>query len=168
MELPLQVRRAAPGDDATVREILEDAQRWLCDRGIAQWRQPFGAAWLAEKIAAGEVFVAWLNGVAVGVVRLLWSDDLFWREREDGNAVYVHSLAVRRARAGLGIGAALLRWAGDRARDRGRRLLRLDCAAENPVLAAYYLRQGFAPVGTALVGGEAMTLFEKDLTKERA
>ena len=168
MDLPgLDVRRAVQGDEAAVREILEDVQRWLHACGIAQWRRPFDEAWVAEKIVAGEVFVARLGEAPVGVVRVLWSDDLFWGERDDGAAVYVHSLAVRRDRAGSGIGAALLRWVESRARERGRRFARLDCTAANPALAAYYAGQGFVPVGTATVGGEAITLFEKALMEER-
>ena len=164
----LDVRRAVPGDEAVVQGILEGAQQWLHARGIAQWRRPFDETWVAEKIAAGEVYVARLDDEPVGVVRVLWSDDLFWGERENGDAVYVHSLAVRRGRAGSGIGAALLRWVENRAHECGRRFARLDCTAENPALAAYYEGHGFAPVGTAGVGGEAMTLFEKALTEERA
>ena len=161
----LDVRRAAPGDEAVVREILEDARRWLAARGIAQWTRPFEAEWVAAKIAAGEVHVARLDGRAVGVVRLLWEDRLFWGERERGDAGYLHTLAVRRAWAGRGIGADIVRWAEDEARGRGRRFLRLDCAAGNRALGGYYRRLGFAPVGTAAVGGETMMLFEKSLSE---
>jgi GNAT superfamily N-acetyltransferase len=165
---PLDVRRAEPGDEAIVREILEDARRWLAARGIVQWTRPFDETWVADRIAAGEMFIARLDGAPAAVVRVLWSDQLFWSGREQGDAAYIHTLAVRRDWAGQGIGADVLRWAADEARRHGRRLLRLDCAAANRALAAYYVGLGFAAVGSAVVGGETMMLFELDLGEERA
>jgi GNAT superfamily N-acetyltransferase len=164
----LKVCLAAPGDAAVVGDILDDVRWWLSLRGIGQWTRPFGESWVAEKIAAGEVFIAWVDGAPVAVVRLLWEDRFFWGERDRGDAGYVHTLAVRRDRAGQGIGAALLRWAEEEVRRHGRRFLRLDCAAENQALDAYYQGLGFVAVGSAAVAGETMMLYEKALTEEEA
>jgi ribosomal protein S18 acetylase RimI-like enzyme len=50
---------------------------------------------------------------------------------------------VRRERAGSGIGAALIDWASERARDAGRTRLRLDVSADNLPLCSFYERLGF-------------------------
>jgi GNAT superfamily N-acetyltransferase len=107
--------------------------------------------------------VARSDGEAVAVVRLLWTDRRFWGGRDEGDAAYVHSLAVRRDLAGRGIGAAVLAWAEREAAARGRRFLRLDCLAANAGLTAYYERAGFSPIGIVRLGGEAMLLLEKPL-----
>ena len=163
--VPLDLAPASAADLATIAAVLEDARRWLAGRAIAQWPRPFADAWIAAKIAAGEFWVARLDGVPVAVVRLLWADPLFWGERERGDAAYVHTLAVRRDHAGRGIGARVLRWADDRARARRRRFLRLDCMVDNPALVAYYEREGFTPLGPARVGMTTVMLLEKAIDR---
>jgi GNAT superfamily N-acetyltransferase len=161
--LDLEFVPASLDDLPEIAAILEDAQRWLQSRGISQWTRPFDREWIAPKIAAGEFIIAQLNQVPVAVARLLWSDPLFWGERDDGAALYIHSLAVRRAYAGQGIGQLFLEWAAEQAQCSGRRLLRLDCDAGNHSLCAYYERAGFTSVCSVQVGHATMMLFEKRL-----
>lgn len=158
-----EVFPATAANAPTVRAILDDARHWLATRGIAQWTAPFADAWMAEKIAAGEVYIASQAGEPVAVARLLWRDASFWGERERGDAVYLHTLAVRRDMAGRGIGGEMLDWAADQGRRRGRRWLRLDCAATNRGLVAHYLSQGFTPAGEVNIAGETMLLLERGI-----
>jgi GNAT superfamily N-acetyltransferase len=154
---------AVPDDRPAIVGILEGAQRWLAAKGIGQWTLPFGAEWIDPKIAAGEFWVVRLRGEPVAVFRLLWSDPFFWGDQDDGSAAYVHTLAVRRDHAGQGNGSWVLGWIEGRARAEGRRVLRLDCIAENRALCAYNERAGFVALGSAEVGHATMTLFEKSI-----
>ncbi|HTD51097.1 MAG TPA: GNAT family N-acetyltransferase [Acidimicrobiia bacterium] len=61
----------------------------------------------------------------------------------DGDAGYVHRLAVRRSCAGHGIGCRLFDWAGLRVRANGGSWLRLDVVTENGPLRRYYEAAGF-------------------------
>lgn len=162
---PPEVVPARAADQPAIAAILDEARRWMAGRGIAQWTLPFSDEWIAAKIAADEFWVARLAGEPVAVVRLLWADPLFWGERDDGSAAYVHTLAVRRDRAGCGVGVWLLDWAAAQARARDRRALRLDCAADNRGLCAYYARAGFTARGSARVGSTTVMLFEKILAE---
>jgi GNAT superfamily N-acetyltransferase len=164
-DLDLEFVPAALDDLPEIAAILEDAQRWLRGRGIPQWTRPFDREWIAPKIVAGEFFIARLDRFPVAVARLLWSDPLFWGERDDGAALYIHSLAVRREYAGQGFGQRFLDWAGEQARSSGRRSLRLDCDAGNHSLCTYYECAGFTPLGPAQVGLATMMLFEKSLSR---
>ena len=58
---------------------------------------------------------------------------------------------MRRQAAGLG--AVILAWAADAARQRGCEALRLDCVAFNPRLRAYYEAAGFVHRGDVTVAG---------------
>jgi ribosomal protein S18 acetylase RimI-like enzyme len=157
----LTFAQAKPTDWSVIAVILEDAQRWLRSRDIPQWIPPFDRDWMEPKIAAGEFFIARLGHYPVAVVRLLRADPFFWGERDDGDALYIHSLAVRREYAGRGLGQQILEWVGDAARGSGRHYLRLDCAADNQSLCAYYERAGFVTLGSIEVGHARMMLFEK-------
>jgi ribosomal protein S18 acetylase RimI-like enzyme len=157
------VRRASLADREAIGAFLEEARLWIADQGHVQWTRPFRADWIDEKIQSGEFYLATQRGVPVAVVRLLWADPVFWGERDDGSAAYVHSLAVRRDLAGKGIGGRVLRWAEAQARARGRRSLRLDCALSNPALFRYYERSGFTPVGPTCIGDACVMLFEREL-----
>ena len=157
----LAIELAGATDVAEIAVVLEDARRWLDGRSIAQWQRGFTSEWIAERVAAGEFWIARRAGEPVAVARLLWADPLFWQEREQGDAAYVHTLAVRHDCAAHGVGAQILRWVEEYARVRGRRVLRLDCGAQNLALIDYYQRQGFTPVAKQSVGPTTVMLLEK-------
>jgi GNAT superfamily N-acetyltransferase len=168
-ELIIQPARADQGE--VVDRLLYEAGAWLQSLGIRQW----SAAWpvsayeqaeTCERIARGWCYPAWRAGAPVGTLALLPSDEVLWGA-DQGDALYVHSLAISRAVAGQGVGLALLRWAEGEAVARGRCFLRLDCMAQNPGLRAYYRRAGFVECGTVVEeDGWQATLLEKDLRNE--
>ena len=104
---PRAADRSSPVTYAS--EILEEACQWLNAKGINQWTVPFSSSWISEHIEDGELYIANSDNLTVGVFRLLWSDPKFWEE-DAGDAVYIHSLAVRRSFRGQGIGHYLLKW----------------------------------------------------------
>lgn len=152
-----RLRRATEADAATLVALHDEAAAWLMARGLRQW--PPGAYTQATALAAlragHEVYLLLRAGEPVGKLTLQWDDPEMWGERPP-DAGYVHGLCVSRAVAGLELGAALLGWAGARARANGRRWLRLDCMAANPDLRAYYERLGFTYRGEAEEGWAAL------------
>ena len=140
------MRRARPDETALVLDVLDAAAGRLAARGIAGWPAAFGPELIEPGLGAGKVWLAERAGTAVATLTLYWSDEIW---ADDGRAGYVHRLATREA--GTGLGAALLRWAAGAVRARGRDRLRLDCAAVNHALRAYYERAGFAHRGDLVV-----------------
>ena len=137
----MTITRAASGDERLIATVLLDDRGWRQLTGSEQWRQPYPTEWVGGAIARGELWLARKLGQPVGVIRVVDADPLFWGARDGGSALYVHTLAVRRGREDQG--RAMLKWAAA-ARTRGRRRLRLDAAAANDALAAYYAGAGFA------------------------
>lgn len=132
-----------------VLSVLDEAAGWLNARGISQWPAHFEAAWVEEAISRGETWLVTIEDKVAGTVSLDWADPL-WADA-DGAAGYVHRMAVRRWAAGLG--ARVLDWAADVARQRNAAFLRLDCVKSNDRLRAYYEARGFAHRGDVPVGG---------------
>lgn len=144
------VRRARHGDAPAVLAVLDDAAGWLAGRGVVQWPQTFRPEWIEPALRAGEVWLAQVDGDAVATLTLQWVDPLW---PDDGRAGYLHRFAVRRTAAGLG--SQLLEWVVTAVRERGRDRLRLDCAADNGALRAYYEAAGFRHRGDAEFPGSA-------------
>jgi ribosomal protein S18 acetylase RimI-like enzyme len=156
----LDVRRAEPDELDEVVAILSEAARWLLERGIRQWPDPFPRDRAAALLDRGEFYLARVYGEPAATFALLWSDPDFWGEQPPV-AGYVHAIAVRRAYAGLGLGERLLDWADAQITAAGREFLRLDCMSDNTVLQAYYERLGFAPRGEAVFENFSAMRFER-------
>ena len=147
--LGLRIVPATPSDVDMVIDLLEEGARWLQAMGIEQWPVGVFSALhdlLTKHVAVGEVFLGVQADFVVATIRLQWSDHEMWPE-DEGEAGYVHGLAVRRAWAGRGIGRRMLRWAEATVKQEGKRYLRLDCVAHNERLVRYYLEAGFEPRG---------------------
>ena len=132
-----------------VLSVLDEAAAWLRARGISQWPARFEACWIESAIRRGETWLVRINDKTAGTVTLDWADPL-WAGL-DGQAAYVHRMAVRRWARGLGAG--ILAWAAETAGQHDRHTLRLDCVASNRPLRAYYEASGFVHRGDVAVGG---------------
>ncbi|MFC4529460.1 GNAT family N-acetyltransferase [Sphaerisporangium dianthi] len=132
-----------------VLTVLDEAAGWLNARGIGQWPVRFETAWVEEALFRGETWLVATGDKVAGTVTMDWSDPL-WADA-GGAAGYVHRMAVRRWAAGLG--ARILNWAANAARQQGADSLRLDCVKSNDRLRAYYETHGFAHRGDVPVGG---------------
>jgi GNAT superfamily N-acetyltransferase len=157
----VNVRRAHLADADTVAGLLDEATVWVNELGFSQWPLPFPRDELAGAIGRGEVYVVEAeDGEAVGTVTILLDDPVYWPDSPP-DALYVHKFAVRRDRAGRGIGAAIVEWANAEAAEAGRDFLRLDCLGDNAGIRAYYEDLGFEHCGDLVLGGLNMSLYER-------
>jgi GNAT superfamily N-acetyltransferase len=104
--------------------------------------------------------IACSEGEAAGVMKFQLEDPLFWPDEPRGVAAYIHRLAVRRRFAGGGLSRALMSWAVEEARRRGRRALRLDCEIDRARLRAVYERFGFRHHSDRAVGPYRVARYE--------
>ena len=143
--------------------ILSEANAWLKQIGAQGWSGSFDDAWMLPRIERGELWLAELDGEPVAAFRVLWRDEMFWRERETGDSIYLHSLAVQRSHAGRGIGEAVINEVAAMGRQQRRTKIRLDCFQTSAGLVTYYGRIGFASVGSIEVDGKALSLMERPI-----
>ncbi|GAA0399445.1 hypothetical protein Acor_21790 [Acrocarpospora corrugata] len=161
----LTLRRATLGDLSGVLALLASAAGWLNGLGVRQWPVGgFPAARIEPLISDGVLYLLEAEDVTAGVMALDDNADAeFWTPADRPEAaMYVHKLAVNRAYSGLGVGEALLDWAGLRALAAGCRFVRLDCSKDNARLQRYYLGQRFRHVRTVDLPHRASgALFER-------
>ncbi len=151
------IRWASPADIPRLVELLTEAATWARARGIERWWPvPFPSEWVERRVARSEVAVLVEGPQLLGTLTLLREDPVMWGPQAPG-AGYVHRLAVRRSRAGEGLGRRLLEWADGVVRERGGSQLRLDCLESNVSLVNYYRGLGFRVVRSVVgnVPGES-------------
>jgi GNAT superfamily N-acetyltransferase len=161
--MPINIRPVTVVTRKTFASLLDEANAWQKARGSQGWIGPFDDDWLLPRIGRGELYLASLDEEPVAAFRLLDEDHAFWGEREIGDSIYLHTFAVRRSRAGSGIGSKVIETVMDMGRARGRRWLRLDCFLANTGLIALYERKGFKSVGTTVVKGRTLNLMERHI-----
>ena len=147
--------------------LREQLGAWLASRGIDQWQTPMPRERLRSWIDDDAVLVHRAGGRIAGAVALLQDDPEIWGDDDGVAARYVHLLMVDRAFAGRGLGDQILRRAEGHAHAAGARRVRLDAAADNARLQAWYADRGYAAVASRVIVDGArrfhLTLREKGL-----
>lgn len=147
----LQVRRGTADDFETVLAMIDEAAVWLRDKQTDQWARPWPSRTARDErvrrgLREGGTWIVEEHGVPIATITYRPTGNLrLWTRLERRQpSVYVSRLIVRRSHAGLGIGEALVDWAGLRAlRDWGAQWIRIDVWTTNVALHNYYEKRGF-------------------------
>jgi GNAT superfamily N-acetyltransferase len=156
----MEIIQATPDQIDIIASIMEEGSAVQRMHGFPGWPVPIAHPGILRRFAIGEVFLAYLDGAAVGTFSLQPFDPDFWGEQPD-DALYLHKLATRHAVRGRGVGLAMLRWAEQYTHDRGKTYLRLDTLAENDTLCRFYEQAGYVDRGTIRTPTFLARLFEK-------
>ncbi|GGW17513.1 GCN5 family N-acetyltransferase [Streptomyces globisporus] len=149
----MMIRPAGEEDVAALMDLRVEAEQWLSEAGIDQWRNPQTRApalakWQAD-IAAGRTWLVEEEGRVLATITLAPPDMDFWQpEDRPEDAVYVAKLITARAAMGRRLGGQLLDWAGHQAQQERKSWVRLDCWRSNTALQSFYVREGFEHVRT--------------------
>ena len=154
--------------------LISTAAQWLQEtKGTDQWARPWPDQEARDgRVAQGiEYGLTWMvedNGSLAGTVtcREHGTDILWTPEDLLDPAIYVSRLIVSRDHAGLGIGAALIDWAGLRGlQGWDANWIRVDVWTNNFALHDYYKSQGFTHLRTCPFDDEwdypSAALFQK-------
>jgi GNAT superfamily N-acetyltransferase len=167
-EHALRVRAGTIGDVDAAQALMDGARRWLREQSIDQWQDRVPDSTFKKDAERGRFFVVERHGAVIAMVTVADEDDETW-PADDVAAAYVHRLAVDSIHRGENLGGRLLSWVEVRAREAGKQVVRLDCAADNPGLRRFYEERGFSHVRDSSVGDPTGTrslkvsLYEKQL-----
>jgi len=162
---PVAIRQAQPSDATIVRDMLEEAARWVDALGVVMWDEgELDPSRIDAEVASGQFFIAELDGEPAGIVRFQLEDELFWPDLAGSDSAFVHRLVVRRPYKGRGVSTGLLQWAVCRARAMGKHYLRLDCDASRPKLRRLYEEFGFQFHSFRQVGAYYVARYQYPLT----
>ena len=75
----ITVRQAHAADAPVMQDMLEEAARWVDALGVVMWDEGELAPGRVEReIAAGQFFIAEVDGDPAGIMRFQLDDRLFW------------------------------------------------------------------------------------------
>ncbi|WP_081078513.1 bifunctional GNAT family N-acetyltransferase/NUDIX hydrolase [Burkholderia territorii] len=160
------IRRATAHDVPILKQVRNDAHAKKVSYRDYAWGKDgdgFSENWVRNNVSQKEVYVVELEGTVVATFSLVLDEDRHWGEQEP-IAGYVHGLSVREGFNGRGLGSFMLDWCGNKISALNRQFVRLDCAAENTRLCAYYESLGFISAGRYVepgAGGYVWSLYEK-------
>lgn len=138
------VRRARPGEEDVVLDLLAEAAAWLRGRGIAQWPPRFPASSVSAQIAAGEALLV-EDTQPIATLAVTDEDTELWGA-DTAPAHHISGLAVARRVSGAHLGHRIIDWVAGKAAESGRRYVRLATSSDNSALRRYYERAGFEHV----------------------
>jgi|GEM_PF-559682 len=78
------------------------------------------------------------------IFSICFKDDLIWREKEHGDAVYLHRIILNQNFKGEKLFKKVLEWAKVFAAERKLNYIRMDTWAENEKIISYYKSYGFS------------------------
>lgn len=143
---PFTIRQARPDEAPAILALMIATARWIQQTGSIQWSHYLQAGKeqeeaMAAEAARGELYVVYAGDRLAAALSLLGAqtewDVRLWGQ-DQGEAIYLHRLAVDRAFSGIGLGLQILDWAALRTQELGRTFLRLDCVAWTEALHHFY------------------------------
>ncbi|MBN2351749.1 MAG: GNAT family N-acetyltransferase [Spirochaetales bacterium] len=150
------------GDVDNALLIMKEAAQWLADAGRPLWQpEDFSKDNILKENNEDDFRVGYESGEPVAAMILKWSDPDFWPDAKPNESGFIHKLAVRRAYAGKGYAAGMIKCAEDECRGRGISRLRLDCAADRLKLRRLYEDLGFVRVNGRWRGEFYVAFYEK-------
>jgi ribosomal protein S18 acetylase RimI-like enzyme len=139
---PLHFRRAT-GEDlpAIVRMLADDPLGVTRERATVPLPRAYHEAFAAIDADSGnELVVACSDDTVIGVLQLTFIPSLTYQGRWRAQ---IEGVRVDSRWRSMGIGESMLRWAVERARARGCRLLQLTTDKTRPAAKRFYERLGF-------------------------
>ena len=138
-----EFRRALSEDCSTVSEILNEAAKWLEEKGQRLWvSTELSEKEISADVDAGLYWLVISEELPIACFRYQHRDMEFWDDIPHDDSAFLHRIAVRRRFAGRGIPQKIVDFAVAKARREKKRYLRLDCA-DRPKLRAIYEEMGF-------------------------
>ena len=147
-----ELRKAMPGEEGTMYSMISERVQWMNENGIHQWNDTdylhaYPLEYYRQNLARIYVLLQKETNRIVSCA-ILFEEDARWVC--DVPAFYIHNFVS--APESPGAGTLFMQMLEEHARKEGIAYLRLDSAAGNEKLAAYYEKLGFEACGTCQDG----------------
>lgn len=125
-----------------IYELFEHSIRYQEERGFPVWKN-YDREAIVKDIRERNQYKILVNGETGIVFSVAYSDKIIWRERDQGQSIYLHRIVVNPDFKGQKLFGKILDWSIEHAREKGLTSIRMDTWSSNPAIVKYYLSFGF-------------------------
>jgi ribosomal protein S18 acetylase RimI-like enzyme len=150
------IRRATPADAPAIKDIMQESfRKYMEDTGLTGSMEALEESVddIEKAIGTREVFVAFIDGVAVGTIRVQLLPD---------NTAYISRFGVRLEYHNIGIGKSLMNLVDKMLKSKGVARVSLHTASRYKDLIRFYYGRGFYIDSTTRDRGYIRALLVKD------
>ncbi|MFD2566772.1 GNAT family N-acetyltransferase [Pseudotenacibaculum haliotis] len=166
--MTIQFKQIEPKDKEVVLHLFKETAEKIHQMNVDHWQYwknppQEKIQWVEEGIQNKEFFfIETSNNENLGMVRIMNEDMLYWGKQNE-KAKYIHSLVIKEAYNGKGLGSKVIEAIARNAQKEDTKYLRLDAVAKNTGLCRYYEKLGFKKVGEKAMPLSVNNLYEKAL-----
>lgn len=150
------IRKAVPADAAAIKGIMQESfRKYMEDTGLSGSMEALDESIedIEKDIETREVFVALIDGIAVGTIRV---------QLRPNNTAYISRFGVRLQYHNIGIGKSLMNLVDKMLKSRGVSSVSLHTASKYRDLVRFYYGRGFYVDSTTRDRGYIRALLVKD------
>jgi GNAT superfamily N-acetyltransferase len=136
------VQAATPTDLTMIYWLFEQAILYQKARGYIGWKT-YDKEYLETDVIKGLLYKVTDGDLILCIFCVCYADPIIWREKERGDAVYLHRVVVHPQHRGGQLFGKVLDWALNHARELQRSFVRIDTWADNGKIIQYYTGYGF-------------------------
>lgn len=146
-------------------KLMQRAAQALQARDIPMWQdllKPGAEKKLESRFEEGQVYLCYFKTRAVAGIAIA---DHFhrWGDEDESAALWVHAIVRDPDFEVPGLGLAILHWAEGKAKQKGKKYIRLEAPATSLKLIMYYEKNGYAEVGAQTYKDRNLVLMEKKI-----
>jgi hypothetical protein len=129
-------------DLPVIYTLFEEAIAYQQKNNYTGWKD-YDKAFLQRDVESGLLYKIVNDDRICGIFSTCYADPLIWREKEKGDALYLHRIVANRNINEGPIFGPILNWARHFAQEKRLRFIRMDTWAENDKIIGYYRSYGF-------------------------
>jgi len=122
--------------------LFEEAMAFQKNNNYSGWNT-FDVDYIKQDIEEKLQFKIIHNKNISGIFSICLNDHLIWRDKENGDSLYLHRIVVSPTHTGRKIFEIVLEWAKEYAHSNKLKFIRMDTWADNPKIISYYQSYGF-------------------------
>lgn len=137
-----QVENTSTADLDFIYSLFEEAINYIKKKNYVGWTT-YDKNFIKNDLSKSLQYKIVEKNQITCVFSLCFNDALIWREKEIGDAIYLHRIVVNPLFKGQKQFEKILNWTIQFAKERKLKHIRMDTWAENPNIIEYYKSYGF-------------------------
>lgn len=143
----MQILKSQPGDISGIFNLYDEAVAYQKTKFDKHWL-PFDRAMVQKEIEDGKQWKIMEGDVMACIFAIAYEDPFIWKEKNKDPAIYIHRIVTHPGFHGRHYVKAIIEWAKEHAKDKGKQFIRMDTWGDNEKLKDYYVNCGFNFLGT--------------------